>query len=79
MISKVLTDKQISYIFNIVILSRLLYKTQLTFLEHSFCDKIMGTIRRLFKSLVSLSKDILISTFHSPLLYNVTHLFDAQL
>jgi len=77
--SKLLTDKQIIYIFNIVILPRLLYRTQLTFLGHKFCDKIMGTFRRLLKSKLNLSKDTPIDAFHSPLLYNLIHLFDAQI
>ena len=45
LMSKSITDKQIIYIFNIVILPRLLYKTQLTFLHHKYYDNMMGAFR----------------------------------
>lgn len=45
---KYITDKQLKIVFNSVLLPRILYRTQLTFLDHKFCDKIMGTYRKIF-------------------------------
>ena len=47
---KSITDKQIIYIFNIVILPRLLYRTQLTFLGQKFCDRMMGSFRKILRT-----------------------------
>src|SRR5918994_6408837 len=76
---KLLTDKQIIYIFNVVILPWLLYRIQLTFLNHKFCDQIMGSFRQLLRSKLRLSKDTPLAVFHSPISYNLLHLFDEQI
>src|SRR5215216_2837495 len=76
---KVLTDKQIIYIYNIVILPKIMYRMQLTFLGHKACDKFMGSFRRILKTKLSLSNNTPIAAFHTPLVYNLTHLFDCQI
>ncbi|CAI2200041.1 15388_t:CDS:1, partial [Funneliformis geosporum] len=64
--SKVLTDKQIIYIYNFVILPKIMYRMQLTFLGHKVCDKLMGSFRRILKTKLFLSNDTPIAAFHTP-------------
>ena len=76
---KRLTDKQLSSIFNAVIIPRILYKIQTTFLTAQFCDMIMGTFRKMFKASLHLSISTPQAILHSSRIYNLSHLYDQQL
>ena len=76
---KRLTDKQLSSIFNTVILPRILYKIQTTYLTTQFCESVMSTYRKLFKAALHLSISTPQALIHSSQIYNLSHLYDQQL
>ena len=76
---KKLTDKQLSSIFNAVLIPRILYKIQTTFLTFQFCEMIMGTFRKMFKASLHLSISTPQAVLHSSNIYNLSHLYDQQL
>jgi hypothetical protein len=76
---KSLTDKHLVAIFNMVIILRVLYKIQTTYLTANFCDMIMGTFRKTFKKALHLSISTPQAVIHSSKIFNLAHLYDHQL
>ena len=76
---KRLTDKQLATLFNIVIIPRVLYKIQTTYLTVNFCNMLMVTFRKTFKAVLHLSIHTPNAIVHSSKIYNLAHLYDHQL
>src|SRR4051812_21660996 len=76
---KYITDKQLKIVFNSVLLPRILYRSQLTFFDYKFCDRIMGTYRKVFRLIMNLTKSTPPAIIHSSLVYHITHLFFAHM
>src|ERR1044071_2870572 len=77
--SKKITDKQILYIFNIVIIPQLEYKTQLTFILETKLYSLTAPFRILFKHKLSMNKCSPNAFLTNPLIYNYRNLYDAQI
>ena len=52
---KPITDKQLLYLYNMVIIPRIEYRTQLTILSKRDCDSIIAPFRQLYKNKIRLS------------------------
>jgi hypothetical protein len=77
--SKKVTDKQMLYIFNTVIVPRLEFKSQLTFISESMIHYITAPFRILFKHKLSMNKCSPNALLTNPLIYNYRDLYDAQI
>src|ERR1044072_2210189 len=77
--SKKVTDKQMLYIFNTVIVPRLEFKSQLTFISESMIHYITEPFRILFKHKLSMNKCSPNALLTNPLIYNYRDLYDAQI
>jgi len=77
--TKKITDKQITYIINTVILPTLEYKIHNIVLSHSICNKILSKYLTVVKHKSCLSKSIPNSTMLNPYLYNIKNIWDIQL
>src|SRR6266540_2676054 len=53
---KLIMDKQLQYVYNAVIIPRLEYRTQLTFLSKTLCHSLIASFRTLFKYKLNLNK-----------------------
>src|ERR1044071_2020837 len=77
--SKRITDKQMLYIFNTVIVPRLEYKSQLTFISEAKLHSLTAPFRILFKHKLSMNKCSPNAFLTNPLIYNYRNLYDAQI
>src|ERR1044071_5399428 len=77
--SKKVTDKQMLYIFNTVIIPRLEFKSQLTFISESMIHNITAPFCILFKHRLSMNKCSPNALFTNLLIYNYRDLYDAQI
>src|SRR5438045_6706674 len=68
---KLLTDKQLLYLYNMVIIPKLEYRTQLTFLSRRECDNIIKPFRKLFKQKLHLATSIPNAILENKLIYNL--------
>ena len=71
---KRLTDAQLAYIFNMVILPRIEYKSQLTLPSEKHCVRIMASYIAFLRSKLHFSRKTPSSFFLSHYFYNVTPL-----
>ena len=72
--SKRLTDTQLTYIFNMVILPRVEYKSQLTLPSEKHCDRIIASYVAFLRSKLHFSRKTPSSLFLSHYFYNITPL-----
>ena len=76
---KFITDKQLLYIYNTVIIPRIEYRTQLTFLTKKECDNISSPFRQLFKHKIHLSTSAPNAIINNRMIYNYRNLYEVQL
>jgi len=76
---KLLTDKQLLYLYNMVIIPKLEYRTQLTFLSRRECDNIIKPFRKLFKQKLHLATSIPNAILENRLIYNFRDFYELQL
>ena len=69
---KKLTDKQILYMFNRVLMPRLEYRLQLTILSRQECKILNSICRKTFKNKIGLSSTAPNSITSNQLIYNLT-------
>src|ERR1044072_4926948 len=77
--SKKVTDKQMLYIFNTVIVPRLEFKSQLTFVSEFMIHHITAPFCILFKHKLSMNKCFPNALLTNPLIYNYRDLYDSQI
>ncbi len=76
---KIVTDKQLQYIFNAVIIPRIEYHSQLTFIsEEKYCN-LTAPYRVLFKHKLNISKCASNALMQTRLLYNFCNLYDVKI
>ncbi|CAJ0909887.1 12179_t:CDS:2, partial [Entrophospora sp. SA101] len=75
---KHLTDKQILYIFNRVMIPRLEYRLQLTLLSENECKILGAKCRKLFKQKVGLASTVTNAVTNTHTIYNLCDLWDCQ-
>ena len=76
---KPITDKQLLYIFNMVAIPRIEYRTQVTTLSHTECEKIAAPFRRILKNKLGLSITFPTANFQNNDVYSYRDLFEVQL
>lgn len=76
---KRLTDKQISFIFNMLIIPRIEYRIQLIVLFEKECNSLIAPFRILFKHKLGLTKTVPNTIIHSKEFYNIKSKLDNQL
>ncbi|CAB5374662.1 unnamed protein product [Rhizophagus irregularis] len=76
---KKLTDKQMAFIFNVLIIPRIEYRAQLIILSEYECNKIMAKFRILFKHKLKFMKTTPNSIVHLKEMFNVKNIEDNQL
>ena len=77
--TKQITDKQITYIINTVIIPTLEYRLHNIVLPYSTCTKILSQYLTIAKHKSHLSKSTPNSTMLNPHLYNIHNIWDIQL
>ena len=77
--TKKITDKQIIYIINTVIIPTLEYRIHNIVLPHSVCSKILAKYLTVAKHKSHLAHSIPNSTMLNPFLYNIHNIWDIQL
>ena len=77
--TKQITDKQITYIINTVIIPTLEYRLHNIVLPYSTCTKILSQYLTVAKHKSHLSKSTPNSTMLNPHLYNIHNIWDIQL
>ncbi len=75
---KKVTDKQLLYMFNAVVISRLEYRSQLVFLSEDLCSHLMVPFRKLFKHKLNLNQCISNAILSSNLLFNFCSLYEVK-
>ena len=75
---KKITDKQLLYVFNAVIIPQLEYCSQLVFLSENLCSRLMAPFRKLFKYKLNLNQCIPNAILSTNLLYNFRFLFEVK-
>ncbi len=76
---KLITDKQLQYVYNAVIIPRLEYRTQLTFLSKNMCHSLMVPFRTLFKHKLNFNKCISNTILHTSLLYQLHSFYNIKI
>ena len=76
---KYITDKQLLYLWNMVIIPRLEYRSQLTILDRNDCHKITSPFRKFFKNKLNLSISAPNAIMESNLIYNFRDFYEVQL
>jgi ribonuclease HI len=76
---KKVTDKQLLYIFNAVIVPRLEYRSQLTFISEAKYESLTAPFRVLFKHKMRMNKNTPNSMLHNNLIYHFRKLFNNQI
>src|ERR1043165_2930714 len=74
-----ITDKQIIYIINTVIIPTLEYRLHNIIIPHSICNNILAKYLTVAKRKFSLARSIPNSTMLNPYLYNIHNIWDIQL
>src|SRR5277367_4628596 len=75
---KRLTDKQLLYIFNMILVPRIKYKTQVTYLTESQCNSIVTSFRSIFKHKLKFASTAPNVIMDNPHLYKFHNLYDIQ-
>src|SRR6266542_2338307 len=76
---KKVTDKQLLYVFNAVVIPRLEYRSQLVFLSEDLCSTLMAPFRKLFKHKLNLNQCIPNAILSTNLLYNFRSLYEVKI
>src|SRR3954469_24548947 len=76
---KKLTDKQLLYLYNMVIMPCIEYRTQLCFLSKNECDTIMKPFRKLFKQKMCFSITMPNAILENRQIYNFRDFYEVQL
>ncbi|GBC39515.2 hypothetical protein GLOIN_2v1480544 [Rhizophagus irregularis DAOM 181602=DAOM 197198] len=79
LLKKRLTDKQMVYIFNMLIVPRVKYCTQLIVLTEKECDELIVPFRKMFKNKLGLAITAPNAIVHMKEIYNVKSFHDNQL
>ena len=77
--TKKITDKQITYVINTVIIPTLKYRLHNIILPQSTCNNILAKYLTVIKHKSHLAHSIRNSTMLNPYLYNVYNIWDIQL
>src|SRR3990170_5932100 len=77
--SKRTSDKQLLYVYNMVIIPRLEYLTQITILTAKECRQIITPFRILFKHKLQMDKMTPNAILNNPLIYNFRDFYEVQL
>src|SRR6266511_2744049 len=77
--SKIVTDKQLLYIYNAVIIPRLEFRCQLVFLTESQCDALQVPFRTLFKHKLHMPKTTPNAILMNNLIYKFQDLYQRQI
>ena len=75
---KPLTDKQLLYLWNMVVIPRLEYRSQLMMLKRSDCDNIVSHFRKIFKNKLHLAITAPNAIFENTLIYNFQDFYEVQ-
>src|SRR6266540_6417449 len=75
---KKVTDQQLLYVFNAVVIPRLEYRSQLVFLSEDLCSTLMASYRKLFKHKLNLNQCIPNAILSTNLLYNFRSLYEVK-
>ncbi len=75
---KKVTDKQLLYVFNTVIIPCLKYRSQLVFLSEDTCSQLMISFRKLFKHKLNLNQCIPNAILSTSLLFNFRSLYEVK-
>ncbi|PKY58979.1 hypothetical protein RhiirA4_481344 [Rhizophagus irregularis] len=76
---KVITDKQTAYIFNMIILSRIEYRSQVTIFTEKECSQTMVPYRKMFKNKFKLATSAPNSIIENNLIYNIRSVWANQI
>src|SRR6266511_1391930 len=76
---KKVTDKQLLYIFNAVIVPRIEYRAQITFLSEEIYESLTAPYRVLFKHKLNMNRCTPNSMMHNTLIYNFRKLYNNQI
>ena len=75
---KKVTDKQLLYILNAVLIPKLKYRFQLVFIPEDKCSQLMAPIRMLFKHKLNLNQCTSNTILHIELLFNFRLLYEVK-
>jgi hypothetical protein len=75
---KKITDKQLLYLFNIVIIPRIEYRTQIIFLSKQDCDNIVVLFRKLFKHKLKMASSMPNAVLKNHYIYKFRDLWEVQ-
>src|SRR6266498_1696752 len=75
---KKVTDKQLLYVFNAVVIPRLEYRSQLVFLSEDIYSTLIAPFRKLFKHKLNLNQCIPNAILSTNLLYNFRSLYEVK-
>jgi hypothetical protein len=75
---KKITDKQLLYLYNMVIIPRIEYRTQITFLSKQDCDNIVIPFRKLFKHKLKMASSMPNAILENHYIYKFRDLWEVQ-
>jgi hypothetical protein len=75
---KKITDKQLLYLFNMVIIPRIKYRTQITFLSKQDCDNIVVPFHKLFKHKLKMAFSMPNAVLENHYIYKFRDLWEIQ-
>src|SRR5207249_1347705 len=78
LLRKKITDKQLLYLYNMVILPRIEYRTQLTYLSEHDCRNIIIPFRKLFKQKLRMAISMPNAILENSLIYHFRDLWEVQ-
>jgi exonuclease III/ribonuclease HI len=76
--NKRITDKQLLYLWNMVVIPRIEYRTQITYLGFEDCNKITSFFRKFFKHKLNLSLTAPNALMENRYIYNFRDIFEVQ-
>src|SRR6266542_2212530 len=76
---KPLSDKQLTYLHKVVLILKLEYRAQVSFLYSHTCNKIISPFKSLFQRTVKLASCIPDVAFYASSGYKITHLYNHLL
>ena len=77
--NKIITDKQILYIYNTVIIPRIEFRSQLVFISKDQCNSIQACFRSLLKHKLRMPKNTPNAILKNNLIYNFRDLYENQI
>src|SRR5215213_437953 len=75
---KPITDKQLLYLWNMVVIPRLEYRSQITVLNQQQCNRIVSPFRRFFKNKLNMAITAPNAILENTLIYNFCDFFEVQ-